>query len=1482
MLVLICIIAICIVGATIGSPSNEPQISKTATIKTEEEILASETTVEHICSNYYVSKYDTTNHWDECSICKKKYNVVAHTYTETWTMGDSCSSANKCNHICACGYSYQTNNTREHKNIKTGTNTNRIAHWKQCGDCNTEILDEVCRKEDGSLINCNNLGTCSVCGHVYDKVDHYAAASNEGGDGAVTCMLCGMYIGKVSNKESKSVSNTIEFSYDFTVSDGGDFNSSSLDTYIGNGIDKIVTSEYHTKTENSSTSIHVTGKLVGFPVDERTYGVRSIIDNFKSSENELVSRIHIFFIYTPDQETPVINPTIEQNNITVSNGWTTQKEIVVSGTENFCSSVKLTLKDSEGNVYLKDAAAQVTNNQWRYAFRPDIEANETGKEFTITVTDNLGNKAEKTFTVQKTDRKAPTMTSASKTVETWTKEKPFTFTATDEGSGDVSIGIDNANAYVPANKQGTTYSRAYTFTEEIYGNKTIKIYLKDGLGNIGVKDFTIHNIDTTKPTITKYEIINNEIVLTGNDRNATLNKEGSGIAEYKYLGSSSENEEEIETRGKTTNTNKISLSELKNVKYAYIVAIDRAGNISQKQKIQLPTYKITVNPNGGTWKGANTNTEETGYYNGQTIRIEPPTRQGYTFERWEVNQGTMNGSKTEYTFTTSNASIKAIWSLITPEVGNNIEMAVTTNKMDENGTPTLTKENGEITYRISYTTVITNYKGKAKIEIESKLPAKINTDKSELAGGRYNEETNTINWTEEIENINTYSNGNYIREIPKQITIVYENQDVTQDLVSTIKGKTITYYEENYPEKGGQEFIKAEKTGEVTVKQNYKVNFKAIVNWEDNNNMKRKRPENVTIEIKVQPNNASITKELNQENEWTYEEKGLPKYNDQGEKITYEIIQKETQEGDLEYYEEAEIRNTETQNQEATNNTYTITNEYKLMSTNLNTELTVEGTEEIQTKEEEIEYNINLKAEIANYIGKGKIKIENRLPYEIDTEKSDIAEGTYNEETKTITFEEELPHINTDKTKESYKINQTKQIKLVYKNIDLTQEKITNQIKAKIELYETEEKDETTKNIDTKINVPGKVTVKYIDKDTNEEIIKTQNENLDNIETYGYEITGKIGTEYKTEKKEIEGYDYIESTGNETGKIKEKDTEVIYYYQKPRTKVIIRYQDRKGKDIIEKTEIEGKLGDKYKTEKKEIEKYEYIEAKGKEEGEMTREETEIIYIYAKTAKLKVKYIDIDTNGEIINSQTYGYEITGLVGDKYETEKKEIPYYTYVKSTENEKGELKEEDIVEHYYRKQDFNIGIEKEIESIQLNGEEIEATNKKLAKIEIKTKEIDKANVIVRYKIKVTNKGEIEGTATILEQIPNGYETAYLPEYWKQTKEGQLETEVKLEAGESKEIEVTLKWENQEENLGTKISTAKIVSTENQANYEDTNKKDDISETTIVISIKTGEAVSTIVIVMILVSLIICSYITIKTIRKKEPRIKNIKFLNK
>ena len=44
---------------------------------------------------------------------------------------------------------------------------------------------------------------------------------------------------------------------------------------------------------------------------------------------------------------------------------------------------------------------------------------------------------------------------------------------------------------------------------------------------------------------------------------------------------------------------------------------------------------------------------------------------------------------------------------------------------------------------------------------------------------------------------------------------------------------------------------------------------------------------------------------------------------------------------------------------------------------------------------------------------------------------------------------------------------------------------------------------------------------------------------------------------------------------------------------------------------------------------------------------------------------------------------------------------------------------------------------------------------------------------LIVKYNIKITNKGELGGTSKIVENIPEGYEIAYLPSEWKTNKNG-------------------------------------------------------------------------------------------------------------
>ena len=108
------------------------------------------------------------------------------------------------------------------------------------------------------------------------------------------------------------------------------------------------------------------------------------------------------------------------------------------------------------------------------------------------------------------------------------------------------------------------------------------------------------------------------------------------------------------------------------------------------------------------------------------------------------------------------------------------------------------------------------------------------------------------------------------------------------------------------------------------------------------------------------------------------------------------------------------------------------------------------------------------------------------------------------------------------------------------------------------------------------------------------------------------------------------------------------------------------------------------------------------------------------------------------------------------------------------------------------------------------------------------------------------------------------------------------LEADVYLEPGESKDLKVTLKWINSETNLGQKANTAKLISTENVANYPDIEEENDTSEATIIISIKTGEVVSVIIVIMLIISFGISGYMVYISIRrmKNGEQISNIKFL--
>ena len=835
------------------------------------------------------------------------------------------------------------------------------------------------------------------------------------------------------------------------------------------------------------------------------------------------------------------------------------------------------------------------------------------------------------------------------------------------------------------------------------------------------------------------------------------------------------------------------------------------------------------------------------------------------------------------------------YSLITPTITNTIDKAADPS--------VLTTEGEEVTYNIRYTASIDNYIGKATVSIVDTLPAEIDIEKSDLNGGVYNSTNKTITWEEEISSIDTFTNETYNYEFEKSISLVYTGQNMAEDLSNTVVGTVNVYYPENHPTKPGE--VQETKTAEDTavVEQDYKVDLKVEKVWDDNNNEKGHRPDGIMVTI-AGGDLDNVQVELNDSNNWSYELEDLDKYDENGNLINYSVAESEKNSGDLQYYS---ARLTELSTDDPSVKSYRFTNTYKLTQADLDADITKTGTEEITSSNDVVNYEINFTSTVKDYIGYGKVIITDTLPYRIDTVSSSLDGGTYDDEAKTITWEEDLNNIDTFANGD-YNINITKNISVVFVDLDASASSFTNTVLGKVRLYETEQEDQATDETDTLININGDVIVKYVDIDTGEEISDRE------------EIEGKVGDKYTTEQKQIDTYEFVKSTPNTEGNITEETQEVIYYYQRKEATVIVKYQDTDGNELTDDVIIDGKVGDEYTTEQKEFENYEFVSVTDNANGTMTEDTITVIYVYQKiptkvivkylekgtdkqlalddeidgfvgddystdrkaiknyqsaepepdnksgtmtkdtitviyyyekipAGDVIVKYVDIDTDEEILykdpetgEDKTYGYTISGHVGDNYEAEQKDIPYYNFIRSTSNTTGQLTEAgDTVIYYYQKQSFNLGITKSISEITLDGSSKGVGDGKNTKVEIHRKKINTADLEVKYKIVVSNTGEISGTAKVIDALPSGYiVSSNNPTYWTSSN-GNLETQVELQPGESKELEVVLKWVNGESSFGTGENIARITDINNPANYAETTQKDNEDKATIVTSVETG-----------------------------------------
>ena len=944
----------------------------------------------------------------------------------------------------------------------------------------------------------------------------------------------------------------------------------------------------------------------------------------------------------------------------------------------------------------------------------------------------------------------------------------------------------------------------------------------------------------------------------------------------------------------------------------------------------------------------------------------------------------------------------------TAQASKQEEREYETGEFDDQGQPiiekktveVLTEEDGVVTYKIKFRVGIVNYKGRATITMVDKLPASLATkaegvlvdeidlDVDEEAGEKvtYDKEERTITWTREVD-IDTFETGEmYDETFEKEIRVVYKDQDVTTTLVNEVTGTVTIYYPEDHSSNPGGERGTNTVKDTAEVEQEYKVAKEVEKVWDDNNDSKENRPDSVTVQLTANGNTSYNGQELEKvvlsdANNWKYTFTNLPKYDEFGNKISYSVVETETNVGDLEYYDApvitvGDLEIGEEADPEATpNEKIIVTNKYKLMDTYLQSSIDKTGTDKITASNEEVTYNISYRAVVTDYIGEALVRVVDTLPYKLAKDENgellesiDLAGGTYDEDTRTITWEQRIEHINTY-TNGDYEVEINKTIKVVYGNLDATQRSMTNHVKGTIDLYETGQTNKVEDTHDTVLEIPGKVIVKYVDKETGEEITyQEEQEGQEPVEkTYGYEIDGLAGDWYETEQKEIPRYTYVENSGNTEGNMIEGTIEVIYYYEKAEAGgVHVTYVDEDGNEIAEDENYTGKVGDPYTTEQKEIYGYEYVRVEGEAEGEMTEGIIEVVYVYKKvpakvivrylekdetpeddsdnkvlypeetiegyvgeeyttnrreiinyqpaepepenkegemteediyvtyyyekipSGKVIAQYVDIDTNEEILYKdeetgeyKTYREDSQGYIGDPYETEQKDIPYYKIVEELipANKDGKYTAEDIyVTYYYKKLTFNMAVDKNVTNIMINDDAQEVLFGKLNKVEVVGSRINSTDVKITYSIKVSNTGELDGTATVVENIPENFKiNSETGSEWRQNEEGKLEAEVVLKAGETKELKVVLNWIRGDNNFGGQTNTVEIVETENPANYEETTTEDNRSEAEVVMGIKTGSATRIIIFIIALTGMLITFavflYITEKYVKECKDR---------
>ena len=194
-----------------------------------------------------------------------------------------------------------------------------------------------------------------------------------------------------------------------------------------------------------------------------------------------------------------------------------------------------------------------------------------------------------------------------------------------------------------------------------------------------------------------------------------------------------------------------------------------------------------------------------------------------------------------------------------------------------------------------------------------------------------------------------------------------------------------------------------------------------------------------------------------------------------------------------------------------------------------------------------------------------------------------------------------------------------------------------------------------------------------------------------------------------------------------------------------------------------------------------------------------------------------------------------------------------------------------------------FDLSLNKSISMVTVQTKQRTNTynyqNAKLAKVDIRAKEIEGAKVTVQYKITVTNEGELDATVgNVVDYLPEGFrlDTTNTQLWRNQGNNIVINESIKnqrLPAGESITLTLTATKTMSGDSTGTFINKAEIGQANNSKQIKDIDStpgngietEDDFSKAEIIISIGTGIGVYISIGFILLILLVIALFIGIK-----------------